>query len=163
VPSKSLKRPGPLAGTKQRHPPWKPVHGAESPAEIEKRAGVVHSALLEHAPYLSEPRFIPAVDRYLRAAAREALLHDYIQDVAAEKGAGAVPSRVWEQATAATRLAAKLGSGLGLDPIGHARIRSLSSGAAESEQSLADLAAEGRAIRERREAAQTIDTTAEEQ
>jgi hypothetical protein len=39
---------------------------------------------------------------------------------------------------------------LGLDPIGHARIRALSSGAAASEASLQDLAAEGRAIREAR-------------
>jgi hypothetical protein len=160
VPSKRPKK-----GSKERHPDFDSetgreiavVHGAESPVEIEKRAEVVHSALLEHAPYLDEPRFIPAVDRYLKAAARESLLHDHI-----EKLKGDVPMRVYEQATACSRLAAKLGSDLGLDPIGHARIRALSSGAAAVEQSLADLAAEGRGIAERRKAAQTIDTTAVE-
>lgn len=158
MPVRGRKEPGALAGTGQRHPPFEPVHGAESPAEIEKRAEVVHSALLEHAPYLRESRFLPAVHRYLRAAAREALLDDYIQKLCDEDGPGAVPSRMWEQATAATRLAAKLGTDLGLDPIGHARIRSLSSGAAESEQSLAALAAEGARTR----GGQVIEATAEE-
>jgi hypothetical protein len=48
---------------------------------------------------------------------------------------------VWEQATAAARLAAELGSDLGLDPISHARIRALSSGAEaiEAAASLAEL------------------------
>jgi hypothetical protein len=57
------------------------------------------------------------------------LLHDYITFVCDEKGPRAVPSRTWEQATAASRLSAKLGSDLGLDVIGHARIRALSVGA----------------------------------
>jgi hypothetical protein len=90
------------------------VHGSYSDRAISDRAVEVHSALLEHAPYLDEPRFIPAVDRYLKAAARESLLHDYITSVCDEKGPGAVPSRTWEQATAASRLSAKLGSDLGL-------------------------------------------------
>ena len=129
------------------------VHGAESPRAINERAIEVHEALLEHAPFLDEPRFIPAVNRYLQSAAREALLHDHIVALSADKGPGAVPSRVWEQATAAARLSAKLGSDLGLDPIGHARIRALSVGAEVGQQSLADLAERGRAIRERRDAA----------
>jgi len=128
------------------------VHGADSPRAIAARADEVHEALLEHAPYLDEPRFIPAVSRYLQAAAREALLHDHIVAVSASKGPGAVSSRLWEQATAATRLAAKLGSDLGLDPIGHARIRALSVGADVAQESLADLAERGAAIRRRRQA-----------
>jgi hypothetical protein len=63
--------------------------------------------------------------------------------VSAKDGPGSVSSRVWEQATAAARLAAKLGSDLGLDPIGHARIRALSAGAEVTEATLADLAATG--------------------
>jgi hypothetical protein len=124
-------------------------HGANSERAIAERAEVVHDELLLHAPYLDEERFIPAVERYLKAAAREVLLDEYVQRVTAEQGAGAVPAKVWEQVTAAARLAAKLGSDLGLDPIGHARIRALSgaAGAAESSASLADLAAEGKRIR----------------
>jgi hypothetical protein len=136
-------------------PPFEPGngvalrHGAYSPAAIAERAGTVHAELLRHAPYLDEPRFIPAVQRYLRAASREALLDEHIATVSAEKGAGAVPARVWEQCTAAARLAAKLGDDLGLSPIGHARIRSLSAGAESSEAvaSLAELSAEGKRVR----------------
>lgn len=137
--------------------PWKPgppfprgnklsvIHGANSPAAISARAAEVHAALLEAAPYLDDQKFLPAVNRYLEAAAREALLHGHIERTAAEKGTGAVPSRVWEQATAAARLAAKLGSDLGLDPIGHARIRALSVGAEVGEASLEELKAQGAA------------------
>lgn len=133
------------------HPDFEPgntvalVHGAYSPAVIAERAQLVHAAILDAAPYLAEPRFLPAVDRYLKAAAREALLHAHIEAVSAAKGTGAVAARTWEQATAAARLAAKLGTDLGLDPIGHARIRALSAGAAASEASLGDLEERGRA------------------
>lgn len=124
------------------------VHGGNSERAIAARAETVHADLLTHAPYLNEERFIPAVQRYLGAAAREALLDEHIRTVSAEEGAGAVPARVWEQVTAAARLAAKLGSDLGLDPIGHARIRALSAGAEASESaSIADLAEQGRQIR----------------
>ena len=120
------------------------IHGADSAGPIAAKAAEVHDELLSIAPYLAEDKFIPAVNRYLQAAAREALL-GHITAVSAEKGAGAVSSRLWEQATAATRLAAKLGSDLGLDPIGHARIRALSVGADENEATLDDLKAQGQA------------------
>lgn len=143
------------------HPPRHPAfekgnqfslvtHGADSPRAIAARAAEIHDELLAHAPYLNEARFLPAVSRYLSAASREALLHDHIVKVSAEKGAGAVSSRLWEQVTAAARLAAKLGSDLGLDPIGHARIRALSVGAEATEHGLTDLMAQGRAIRQAR-------------
>lgn len=105
----------------------------------------MHSELLTIAPYLAEPKFAPAVNRYMQAAAREALLHTHIEAVSAEKGTGAVSSRLWEQATAAARLAARLASDLGLDPIGHARIRALSTSAEATEATLADLRADGAA------------------
>jgi hypothetical protein len=120
------------------------VHGASSERVVAERADEVHSELLQVAPYLNEDKFIPAVNRYLQAAAREALLHEHITALSAERGPGAVASRVWEQATAATRLAAKLGSDLGLDPLGHARIRALSVGASAGEGALERMAARGR-------------------
>jgi hypothetical protein len=123
------------------------VHGASSPRVIAEKAAEVHQSLLAAAPYLDEPKFLPAVHRYLQATARESLLHGHIARMSTEKGPGAVPSRTWEQATAATRLAAKLATDLGLDPIGHARIRALSAGAQATEHSLADLAERGAAIR----------------
>jgi hypothetical protein len=128
------------------------VHGGYSERAVAERAEQVHAELLTVAPYLDEPKFIPGVQRYLKAAAREALLDEHIRKVSDEKGTGAVPARAWEQATAAARLAAKLGDDLGLSPIGHARIRALSVGAEATEQSLGELAAEGRAARLRAEA-----------
>lgn len=124
------------------------AHGSYSERAINARAVEVHAALLQHAPYLDEPRFIPAVNRYLQAAAREALLHDYITKVCDERGPGAVPSRTWEQATAATRLSAKLGSDLGLDVIGHARIRALTVGAEATTRGIEALGERGYAIRQ---------------
>lgn len=143
----------------ERHPVYEAAntmavtHGARSERAIAAKAAEVHAELLEVAPYLREDKFLPAVNRYLQAAAREALLHHHIVSVSDERGPGAVASRVWEQATAASRLAAKLGSDLGLDPIGHARIRALSTGADVAERSLTDLQQRGRQIREQRQAA----------
>ncbi len=122
-------------------------HGAYSERAIAAKAAEVHGALLAAAPYLADDKFMPAVNRYLQAAAREALLHNHIEKLSASKGAGSVPIRMWENATAAARLAARLGSDLGLDPIGHARIRALSAGAGVAEASLDDMQAEGRKIR----------------
>jgi phage terminase small subunit len=58
-------------------------------------------------------------------------------------------TRLLEVATAAARLAAKLGSDLGLDPIGHAKIRALGAGADASAAAadLASLSAAGKAAR----------------
>jgi hypothetical protein len=127
------------------------VHGAHSPRVIALKAAEIHDALLEAAPYLAEPKFLPAVDRYLKATAREHLLHDHIQRICDEKGAGRVPISLWPEATAATRLAAKLGSELGLDPLGHARIRALNAGSARDLGGLQALAEQGRGITEQRQ------------
>lgn len=157
----------------QERPPYEPGndvakrHGAYSERAIAERAELVHASLIEYAPYLDEPRFAPALARYLRAAARESLLDEHIQRVCDESGAGAVALRAWEMVTACSRLAAKLGSDLGLDPIGHAKIRALSgaAGAAESSASLADLAAEGKRVRLAAEArhAAAVEASAEDE
>ena len=127
-------------------------HGAYSPRLIAAKADEVHNEILAVAPWLDREEFLPAVNRYLRAAAREALLHDHVTRLSAQKGAGAVSPRVWEQVTAATRLAAKLATDLGLDPIGHARLRAVAGAAEVTALTLADLAESGRRIREGREA-----------
>jgi len=145
------------SGHPPRHPDFEVgnttalVHGASSERAIAARAEQVHAELLTIAPYLDEDKFLPAVRRYLQAASREALLHGHVERLSAEKGPGAVPARVWEQATAAARLAHKLSEDLGLTPHGHARIRALSASAGTTEATLEDLASRGREIRERRE------------
>jgi hypothetical protein len=122
------------------------VHGADSHRTIAAMSKVVHEQLLEVAPWCDKPHLLPSVNRYLEAAGREALLHAHITAVSAEKGPGAVPSRLWEQATAATRLAHMIAADLGLTPLGEERLRATAGHAALTERSLADLAEEGRQI-----------------
>ena len=126
-------------------------HGAYSDRTIAERAEQVHAQLLDVAPWLDQPWMAPALDRYLRACAREQLAHDGIEKAAAEKGPDKIPTRLLEAATAATRLAATLAADLGLSPFGHARLRAVAGAAATTEHTLEQLAEEGRAIRERRE------------
>jgi hypothetical protein len=143
------------------------VHGGSSDRKIAEKAILVHKEIATVAPWLDEPHFAPAVARYLNAASRERLLHDYVMQRTAEHGAGSVAPRVWEQVTAAARLAAKLGSDLGLDPIGHARLRAVAANASISAATLADLSAEGRQVRLAAEAriaqVDTLDGDAEDE
>jgi hypothetical protein len=68
--------------------------------------------------------------------------------------------RVWEQATAADNLAARLGNTLGLDPSGRARLKQT---VATTEASLADLAARGAEITRRRDLALIEDQGADQE
>jgi hypothetical protein len=106
---------------------------------------------------LDENEFAPAVARWQRAEARSLMLHDHITKVSAEQGTEAVPIRMWEQATAADRLAAQLGNVLGLDPLGKARLASLVAGTEATVQSLVQIAEQGQAIAERRLAALDVE------
>jgi hypothetical protein len=129
---------------------WATVHGGDSEREIEIEAREVRKAIYEVAPWLDQPEYAPAVARFIRAEGRALLLHHHIATVANEKGPAAVSSRLWEQATAADRLAAQLGNVLGLDPLGKARLQSLAAGTEVAIHSLGKLAEEGREIAERR-------------
>ncbi len=139
-------------------PPFEPGnlanlrHGARSDRIVARRAERVHAELEKVAPWLlTEPVFAVSVQRYLQAAAREQLLHDYIERMAAEKGVERIASRVFEQATAASRLAAKLADELGLSPLGHARLKAVAATAEIGAVTLADLAERGRQLREQRD------------
>jgi hypothetical protein len=137
----------------QMRPPFPKGHtlrlasGYEHEGTLQARADQVHETLLEVAPWLAEPHFAPAVARYLRAEARALLLHESIGTISAEQGPAKVPARQWEAATAADRLAAQLGSTLGLDPLGHARLRAVAGQAEVIGATLADLQAAGRKAR----------------
>jgi hypothetical protein len=121
-------------------------HGAYSERAIAERAGEVHAALLEVAPWCDEDRYLPSVHRYLQATAREQLAHEAL--MANTK----LSPRLLETATAAARLAWSMGDQLGLTPAGHARLKLLVAGATGAEHTLADLMAEGRQIRKAAEA-----------
>lgn len=122
------------------------VHGARSPRAIAAMSEVVHEQLLEVAPWCDRPHLLPSVNRYLEAAAREALLHSHITAVSDEKGIGAVPSRLWEQATAATRLAHMIAGDLGLTPMGEERLRATAGHAALAENAVDRLTSNGAEI-----------------
>ena len=85
----------------------------------------------------------------LRVEARSLILESSMAEIIATAGPGKVPIRMWEQANATDRLAGDLGRKLGLDSAGRAQLRQSE---ASTQSSLADLAATGRAIRERRAA-----------
>lgn len=140
------------------------THGARSERVVEARAAEVRTHLLELAPWVDQPAFVPAVARYLRAEARELLIHEHILSVSAEKGAGAVPQRLWEAATACSNASMKASALLGLDPQSYARLRAVTGHAVATEQStLADLAAKGAEINRRRDAGLAlIEGTADE-
>jgi hypothetical protein len=151
----------------RERPPFEPGntvalhHGTYSERAIAERAAVVHSALLEVAPWVSEQHYAPSVHRYLQATAREQLAHEALMN-----GSKLSP-RLLEAATAAARLAWHMADQLGLTPAGHAKLKLLVAGATEAEASLADLAGEGRAVRLRAEArlveADTLDGDAEDE
>jgi hypothetical protein len=135
-------------------------HGANSPTAVAARAELVRPRLFEVCPWLHEMQDVIAVDRFLRAEARALILHEYISGICDTTGPAKVPVRVWEQATAADNLAARLGNTLGLDPSGRARLKQT---VATTEASLADLAARGAEITRRRDLALIEDQGADQE
>jgi hypothetical protein len=140
-------------------------HGAYSEAAISAKAAEIRDALYEVAPWLTSDSDTIAVARFLRVEARSLLLQAAIERQSAERGGpDKVSAKLYEQATASDRLGAQLGHSLGLDPGGRAKLQQQVAGAAEAEQSIAELAEQGRLIRERREAedAAAVDAVDEE-
>ena len=131
-------------GHPPRHPDFEPGnelalrHGTYSPRAVAERAALVHASLLEVAPWCAEDRYLPSVNRYLQATARETLAHEALM------AGGKLSTRLLETATAAARLAWQMGDQLGLTPAGHARLKMLTAGGEHAEASLADLAEQGR-------------------
>lgn len=101
------------------------THGANSDRTVSARAEVVQADIVAAAPWLDRPHLRPALERYAAASAREALLHEHIMELSAAESPSAVGTRVWEQATAAARLAAKLARDLGLVPRGRVMLREM--------------------------------------
>lgn len=131
--------------------PYGRLHGANSERAIAERSKIVHEQILTAAPWLSEDRFLPAVSLYLRSASRSQLLDEYIERVAAAEGITAVPAHTIDQAISASNRAFKQAEALGITPAGFNKLKLLAADAAGAEQSLEDIAARGRATRQRRE------------
>lgn len=130
-------------------------HGARSERVVSARAAEIRSLVVDAFPFLCEPLFGEALERYCRAEARARLLHEYVMSKSEREGVEAVPRTLWQEASRAESNAAKCASDLGLDPAGFARIGrdmglARSIGQRLQGPTLAELAADGRKIRELR-------------
>lgn len=136
------------------------THGARSERTIESKVAELRVALFEVAPDLDQPRFAETIERYLRAVAREKLLHDFLM----ERGPENVGQRLWEGATGAANAAQKMADALGLTPSGYHRLKALWGEGIRAEHDVAaleSLAARGAEIRASR--VDAIEADAEEE
>jgi hypothetical protein len=101
------------------------VHGARSPEHVAIRAREIHARITDVAPWIKEDRYLPALARYLNAAAKESLLDDYIDRVVADKGVEAIPMKVFEALNASRRIAWQMSAELGLTPKGYGALKKL--------------------------------------
>lgn len=113
------------------------THGATSARLVAARADEVEPVLCECAPWLAE--FPLALRNVAQVVARSRMLGDYIEAVVVEKGAGAVGSRLWESATAASRLEDQLLEQNGLTPLGRIKVTQAQADAARTQTDLARL------------------------
>jgi hypothetical protein len=114
-------------GFDKRHDDFEPgnlvalKHGASSPRILEAKAGEIHTALLDVAPWISQLDEV-AVRRYVRVEARAVLLSDYTITKALDSGVGSVPAAMWDVSLKADLAADKLASSLGLTPTSRAAL-----------------------------------------
>jgi hypothetical protein len=128
------------------------IHGAKSPRVVEAVARIVHSEVVEQAPWIVEPIFGDALARYCRAEARARLLSDHIFRVSDEQGAAKVPVSLWESASTADNTASKMAKELAITPLARAHLAALTTSAETGQASLAALQARGAEIARRRQA-----------
>lgn len=117
--------------------------GVESERLIEARAANVRAALYEVCPWLDRDEYAMEVARYVRVETRALMTHEYITRVAAEKGYEKVSTRVQEIASQQDKLALTIGTMLGLNPTGQARISALASSAEINHANVANLQDQG--------------------
>lgn len=121
-------------------------HGARSPRVVHSLSKAVADALVEVEPWLASPRHALALSQLAGAEAIRLLLLMRIERLTTEGGDDQLNPRLIESVTAAERAAAKLADGMGLTPLGRARLAAISTSAEIGQATLADLAAQGRAI-----------------
>ena len=120
-------------------------HGAYSPVFVREAAAPIIQELFTLAPWLEAPEFLPSVANYAETLAQATLLTGMVAKITAEKGVEKVPSRTWEQLTAARRLVHQMGNDFGLSPLGRARLAATATAADIGQATLADLKAQGQA------------------
>jgi hypothetical protein len=123
-------------------------HGAFSEQLATETMQEIAPHLFELAPWLDRPEFAHGVARFLRVEALSLLAFRAIERIATDEGAENVPRKLWEAHNAAANTAMRQASLLGLDPTSRARLAAaLAVSGDASIANLANLAAEGRAIR----------------
>jgi len=126
-------------------------HGAYSPVFVREAAAPIVAELYDIAPWLRAPEFLPSVANYAEQLATAALLTGMVAKITEEKGVEKVPSRTWEQLTAARRLVHAMGNDFGLTPQGRARLAATATAADLGQATLADLRTQGEATKGYRE------------
>jgi len=122
-------------------------HGGYSPVLVREAAQPIIAELYQIAPWLQAPEFLPSVANYAETLAQATLLTTMVAKITAEKGVEKVPSRTWEQLTAARRLVHHIGNDFGLTPQGRARLAATATAADLGQETLASVIASGRAAR----------------
>jgi len=122
-------------------------HGGYSPVLVREAAQPIIAELYAIAPWLQAPEFLPSVANYAETLAQATLLTTMVAKITAEKGVEKVPSRTWEQLTAARRLVHHIGNDFGLTPQGRARLAATATAADLGQATLADLKAQGEATK----------------
>jgi hypothetical protein len=134
------------------------THGARSERVVVETMSSMLPGVIERAPWLADPIYADERERYLRNAAKERLLGDYILTVSETKGIEHVASRTLEQHTAASRLATQQAEGLGLTPKGFVSIHSTIASMRTPREAIDEFLARGQAgvgrYRDRIEAAE---------
>lgn len=130
-------------------------HGAHSKRLVGLRAEELHEQLLQRCPWVTDLDEA-AVARYTRAEARALALHSYVQRIlgsAPAENVPHVPAYVWGEVRQADQLADRLAAGLGLTADGRAALaKDLGIARRFAGDQLAELATEGRRVREEAEA-----------
>lgn len=119
--------------------------GWRSEQMIAKHAEALTAVIHEDAPWTATTEHRLTVDLAAKQLAMAHLAFD-----ALTSGNAKVSARILEAATAASRAAWRMLDELGMTPGGRAKLKAITAAGEQAERSLADLAAEGRAIIEAR-------------
>ena len=112
-------------------------HGAGSERAIAERLPETRQDVIAQAPWLDDPVYASAVERYVREETVCRMLFDWTMEVIKTQGPAKVRPYVWDQLAIHTRAAARLAEPLGLDPRSRIELEKLMADAGRSKFDLA--------------------------
>jgi len=118
--------------------------GSRSPRIVESITRAVEDALIELYPWIGASRHALALSQLAGAEAVRLLLQRRLEQLALEGELEEMKARLIESAASWSNRAAKLAEGMGLTPLGEARLAAIMTTAEIGQATLADLADQGR-------------------